>query len=105
MAGPMSAENVALIGTMAVLTYAIRFSGLSFGDRAMPQGMRQLFDRVPIAVFAALAAPGIAGSDVDVQPRLVGAAVALVAFLVGRQFWIGLIAGMIGYGLARWAFG
>ncbi len=101
----MNTEHWALIGTMAVLTYATRFTGLSMGDRSLPQGARELLDRVPIAVFAALTAPGIFGSDVDVPPRVIGAVLALVVFLVVRQFWIGLITGMIGYGLARWAIG
>jgi branched-subunit amino acid transport protein len=101
----MNAEHWALIGTMAVLTYATRVFGLSLGDRSLPQGIRDLLDRVPVAVFAALVAPGIFGSDVDASPRVFGAVVALVVFLIGRQFWIGLIAGMIGYGLGRWAIG
>jgi branched-subunit amino acid transport protein len=101
----MNTEHWALIGTMAILTYATRVSGLTMGDRALPQGMRELLDRVPVAVFAALVAPGIFGSDVDVSPRVFGAVAALVVFLIGRQFWIGLIAGMAGYGLARWALG
>ena len=63
----MNTEHWALIGTMAVLTYATRLSGLSMGDRSLPQSARTLLDRVPIAVFAALTAPGIFGSNVDVS--------------------------------------
>ena len=100
----MSGEHTAIIAAAAVVTYATRLAGLSLGDWNMPQSMRRIFDRVPVAVFAALAAPGIAGSDVDISPRLAGALVAVVAFLIARQYWIGLLAGMLGYGLARWMF-
>ncbi|MFL5759189.1 MAG: AzlD domain-containing protein [Thermomicrobiales bacterium] len=101
----MNGEHVALIASIAVLTYGTRIVGLSMGDRTMPPGIRQIFDRVPLAVFAALAAPGIVGSEVDIAPRVCGAIVALAAFLVVRLFWVGLLAGMVGYAVARWVLG
>jgi branched-subunit amino acid transport protein len=100
----MTSEHAAIIFAAAVITYATRVTGLSLGERTIPLRIRELFDRVPAAVFAALVAPGIAGSDVDISPRSAGALVAVVAFLIARQYWIGLFAGMAGYGLARWMF-
>jgi branched-subunit amino acid transport protein len=100
----MNGEHAAIIAAAAVVTYATRLAGLSLGDWTMPAELRRIFDRVPVAVLAALAAPGIAGSDVDISPRLFGAVVALVAFLFARQYWVGLVVGMVGYGLARWMF-
>jgi branched-subunit amino acid transport protein len=98
----MTGEHAAIIFAAAVITFATRLTGLSLGERTIPFRIRELFDRVPVAVFAALAAPGIAGSDVDISPRLAGAFVAVIAYLLARQYWIGLLAGMVGYGLARW---
>jgi branched-subunit amino acid transport protein len=98
----MTSEHAAIIFATAVITYATRVTGLSLGERTIPLRIRELFDRVPAAVFAALVAPGIAGADVDISPRLVGALVAMLAFLLARQYWIGLLAGMLGYGVARW---
>jgi branched-subunit amino acid transport protein len=98
----MNGENAAIIAAAAVVTYSTRLAGLSLGDRTMPAELRRIFDRVPVAVFAALAAPGIAGSNVDISPRLAGSLVAVFAFLIARQYWVGLLAGMLGYGLARW---
>lgn len=98
----MSGEHAAIIGAAALVTYATRLAGLSLSEWTMPAEIRRIFDRVPVAVFAALAAPDIAGSDVDISPRMAGAVVALIAFLLARQYWIGLLAGMVGYGLARW---
>jgi branched-subunit amino acid transport protein len=98
----MNWENAAIIAAAAIVTYATRLAGLSLGDWTMPAELRRIFDRVPVAVFAALAAPGIVGSDVDISSRLAGSLVAVIAFVIARQYWVGLLAGMLGYGLARW---
>jgi branched-subunit amino acid transport protein len=56
---------------------------------------------VPVAVFAALIAPGLAVGGGEWLPRLLGAAAAVVAVLRLRRLWAGLVTGMAVYWLAK----
>jgi hypothetical protein len=54
----VTGEHAIMIAAAAVVTYASRVAGLSLGGWEAPAEVRRIFDRVPVAVFAALAAPG-----------------------------------------------
>jgi branched-subunit amino acid transport protein len=87
-------ERVVIVLAVAASTFATRIAGFRLGDRALPPVVDRFLAYVPIAAFAALAAPGIASGAGDLPARLAGVALAaLVALRVG-QLWAALLAGM-----------
>jgi branched-subunit amino acid transport protein len=90
-----------LIVAAAILTYATRIAGLSFGDRAVPPVIVRFLSYVPIAAFAALAVPGLGGTDDELVPRLAAAIVTVLVMLRTRQLWACLIVGMAVFWLTR----
>ena len=66
---------------------------------------KQFLDDVPIAAFAALAAPGVlAGGDENI-PRTVAALVAAAFVWKFRTLWVCILTGFIAYWLTRLAMG
>ncbi|MEA2522905.1 MAG: hypothetical protein QOF73_132 [Thermomicrobiales bacterium] len=92
-----------LIAAAALITYGTRVTGLSLGNRSVPASMRRFLAYVPIAAFAALAAPGIGGTDDELIPRLAAATVAALVVIRVRVLWACLAVGMIVFWLTRWA--
>jgi branched-subunit amino acid transport protein len=91
-----------LIAAAAVITYGTRIAGLSLGDRRVPDVVRRFLSYVPIAAFAALAAPGLGGTVEGLGPRLAAAVAAALVVLWVRRLWACLIVGMAVYWLTRW---
>jgi len=92
-----------LIVAAAAITYGTRIAGLAFGDRAVPTPVRRFLAYVPVAAFAALAAPGIGGTDHELIPRLAAVTIASVVVLRIGRLWACLTIGMGVYWLTRWA--
>lgn len=98
----MESGYLPLIAAAAVLTYATRITGLSLGSRTVPPVALRFLTYVPIAAFAALATPGIGGTDQDLIPRLAAAAIASLVVFRTRRLWTCLIVGMTVFWLTRW---
>jgi uncharacterized membrane protein len=93
-----------LVVAVAGVTYATRIAGFNLGGRGLSPAMRRFLEDVPVAAFAALLAPGLAGSG-GIGPRLLGATVAVLVALRLGLLWAGIVAGMAGFWLARAALG
>jgi branched-subunit amino acid transport protein len=99
----MDGRYLPLIALAGLITYGTRIAGLALGDRAVPLVVRRLLAYVPIAAFAALAAPGLGGTDDELAPRLAAAAVAAFVVLRYRRLWACISVGMVVFWLTRWA--
>ncbi len=97
----MDLSLLPLIAAAALLTYATRIAGLSLGDRAVPPVVVRFLSYVPIAAFAALATPGLGGTDDELVPRLTAAAVTVFVMLRLRQLWACLVVGMAIFWITR----
>lgn len=100
----MSSANFWLVvAGMVVVTFGSRLLGLSITAPLPPFWLR--FMRfVPIAVFAALVTPNVAGGSGEGVLRVVAAALCGVLAWRSRQLWIGLFAGMAAFWLLRTLF-
>jgi branched-subunit amino acid transport protein len=85
-----------LIAAAALVTYFTRVPGFYLGRWSVPAGVARFLNYVPVAAFAALAAPGV-GPGADWLPRLIGAAIAALLMLRFGQLWLCLVAGMLGF--------
>jgi branched-subunit amino acid transport protein len=85
-----------LIVAAGVVTYLTRLPGFYLGQRVLPESAGRFLIYVPVAVFAALAAPGV-GPGSDWGPRVIGALVAAGLMLRFGQLWLCLIGGMLGF--------
>jgi len=97
-------DHLGLIAAVAVVTYATRIAGFALAERELPPTMGRFLSYVPVAAFAALAAPGVAAGG-EVGPRLLAVAAAAVVVLWLERMWAGLAAGMGAYWLARLLLG
>lgn len=94
-----------LIIAAAVITYLTRVTGFYLrADRFSPR-FKQFLDDVPIASFAALAAPGILAGGDETAPRVIAALVAAAFVWKFRSLWVCILTGFIAYWLARLAMG
>lgn len=94
-----------LILAAAVITYLTRVTGFYLrADRLSPR-FKGFLDDVPIAAFAALAAPGILTGGDETGPRIVAALVAAVFVWKFRTLWICIVTGVAAYWIARLAMG
>jgi branched-subunit amino acid transport protein len=85
-----------LIAGAGLVTYLTRVPGFYLGRWSVPDVVARFLNYVPVAAFAALAAPGI-GPGADWLPRLLGAGVAAVLMLRFGQLWLCLVGGMLGF--------
>ncbi len=92
-------ERLAMIVSVAVLTYLTRIAGFRLNDRNLPPSLDRFLAYVPVAAFAALAIPGIAEGAGTFPARFIGAAVCAVIVIRFGQLWAGLVAGMAGFWL------
>jgi branched-subunit amino acid transport protein len=87
---------------MAGVTYGIRLWGLLLPGSQLRGVGRRFLDAVPLAVFAALAAGGLPGSDaVDGAWRVAAAALTVVVVARTRGLAAGLLVGLATYLAAR----
>lgn len=95
------ADTLLLILAVSAVTYGTRIAGLALGAGTAIRPVRGLLHYIPIAVFAALAAPDIGGWDRELPARLTGAALAAMAILVFKRLWAAVGLGMAGFWLVR----
>ena len=99
----MSLEALIAILGMAVVTYGIRVGGLLLADRLPRTGfVAAWMKHIPAAVLASLVAPAIVGGG---PAEAIAAAVALVAYLLSRNLFVTMVAGVVAVFLARMALG
>jgi branched-subunit amino acid transport protein len=94
-----------LIVAAAVITYLTRITGFYLRADRFSARFKQFLDDVPIAAFAALAAPGILAGGDETGPRTVAALVAAVFVWKFRKLWVCIVTGFAAYWLARLALG
>jgi branched-subunit amino acid transport protein len=85
----------------AVVTYALRLAGFTPLRPGQTIWLDGFLRYVPVAVFAALLAPGIGGRADEQVPRLAGAAAAVLLMLRVRQLWATIAVGMAAFWLVR----
>jgi branched chain amino acid efflux pump len=88
------------VGGMLAVTFGSRYAGLALRLEPSPFWLRFLHF-VPIAVFAALVTPSLAGGTGEGEIRLVAAAAAALAAWRTRQLWLALLLGMTVFWLLR----
>lgn len=94
-----------MILAAALITYATRITGFYLrADRLSPR-FKRFLDDVPIAAFAALAAPGILSGENETGPRVIAALIAAVFVWKFRSLWICIVTGFAAYWIARLAVG
>jgi len=93
-------DRLGLVLAVAVATYVTRVAGFYLSGRAFPPAFDRFLAYVPIAAFAALAAPGLEIGGDDMAARLVGVAAAAVVVLRFGQLWAAIVAGMGAFWLA-----
>lgn len=89
----------------AVITYLTRVTGFYLQADRFPARFKLFLDDVPIAAFAALAAPGILSSGDEPGPRVVAALVGALFVWKFGKLWICVVSGYIAYWLTRAAMG
>ena len=94
-------ERLPVIVAVAIVTYVTRIAGFRLGNRTVPPAFNCFLTYVPVASFAALAAPDLASGPGVLPARLIGATLAAVVVLRFGPMWAGLLAGMAGF----WGFG
>jgi branched-subunit amino acid transport protein len=80
--------------SMAVVTYALRFGGLSLAKIRFPPFLLRVLHAVPLAVFAALIVSALSGERGEGGLRLVAASCAGLAVWRLRRLWVGILVGM-----------
>ncbi len=88
-----------LLGMVAV-TFGSRLLGL-FVTAPLPPFWLRFIRFVPIALFAALVTPSLAGTRGEGLERVIAAAVCGLLAWRTRQLWIGLFAGMAVFWVLR----
>jgi len=87
---------------MAGVTFGVRLWGLTLPATRLRGAAKRFLDAVPVAVFAALVAGGLPGSDaIDGAWRIVAAAVTVVVVARTRGLAVGLLLGLGVYLAAR----
>jgi branched-subunit amino acid transport protein len=88
---------------MVAVTYGSRLAGFSLRHE-LPAFWVRFLHFVPIAVFAALVTPFLAGGQGEGEIRLAAAAVAALAAWRTKQLWLALAVGMTTFWLLRIPF-
>lgn len=90
-------SQLVIIVIIAIATYGTRVAGFRLGDRELPVAFNRVLAWVPVASFAALAAPDVASGAGTLPARIAGAALAGLVVLRVGPLWAGLLAGMVGF--------
>jgi len=88
------------VAGMVAVTFGSRFAGLALRTE-LPAFWLRFLHFVPVAVFAALVAPSLAGERGEAEIRLAAAALAALAAWRTRQLWLAIATGMIAFWLLR----
>ena len=92
-----------VVAGMVAVTFGSRLAGL-FVSAPLPPFWLRFMRFVPIAVFAALVTPNIAGSSGEGTVRVFAAAICGLLAWRTQQLWIGLFAGMAAFWFLRTVF-
>lgn len=95
-------DRIAIIVSVALLTYVTRIAGFRLGERQLPPAFDRFLTYVPVAAFSALAVPGVAEGAGTFPARLAGAAFAALVVFRFSHLWAGLLAGMVGFWTIGW---
>jgi branched-subunit amino acid transport protein len=98
-------STILVIGSMAALMYALRWSGLAGARLRLPAFWLQVVQLVPLTVFAALFGSALSAPRGDWTIRLVAAVCAGLAVWRVRQLWVGMLVGMSALWLLRYLGG
>lgn len=98
-------ERLPVIIAVAIATYVTRIAGFRLGNRTVPPAFNRFLTYVPVASFAALAAPDVADGPGTLSARLVGALLATLVVIRIGPLWAGLLAGMTGFWGVGWLTG
>lgn len=90
-------ERIPVIVAVAIVTYLTRIAGFRIGSQTAPPSLNRFLAYVPVASFAALAAPDIAGGPGTLPARIIGAGLAALVVLRVGPLWTGLLAGMAAF--------
>ena len=93
----------ATVAGMVAVTFGSRLAGLSL-HRPLPGTAQRFLHFVPIAVFAALITPSLAGGEGEGEIRVVAAVVAAVAAWRSSRLWVAIAVGMATFWLLRIPF-
>ncbi len=93
----------ATVAGMLAVTFASRYAGLALRAE-LPAFWVRFLHFVPIAVFAALVTPSLAGGQGEGEIRLLAAVLAAVAAWRTKQLWVAIAVGMIAFWLLRLPF-
>ncbi len=88
------------VAGMVAVTFGSRLAGLSL-HRPLPPSAQRFLHFVPIAVFAALITPSLAGGQGEGEIRVVAGLLCALAAWRTRQLWLALAVGMIAFWLLR----
>lgn len=91
------------VAGMVAVTFGSRYAGLAVRTEPAPF-WRRFLHFVPIAVFAALVTPSLAGGSGEAEIRLVAVLLAVLIAWRTRSLGIALAAGMIVFWLLRVPF-
>jgi branched chain amino acid efflux pump len=91
------------VAGMVAVTYGSRLAGFSL-RRELPPFWVRFLHFVPIAVFAALVSPSLAGDQGESEIRLAAAVLAALAAWWTKQLWFALAVGMATFWLLRIPF-
>jgi branched-subunit amino acid transport protein len=104
----MSASELLLVASMALVTFAVRYPVLAFVSRApLPPRVQEALHYIPPAVLAAIIAPAILmpGGKLDLtytNAYLVAALVAVIVSWATRNLLLTILLGMAALWLWRW---
>ncbi|KAA0695830.1 AzlD domain-containing protein [Halopseudomonas laoshanensis] len=108
----MNPYEIALIGGMAVITFAIRYTLFAVGHRVRFSPLvTQALSYVPVVVLTAIVAPAMLmpdGANLDLSldnAYLVGGIVAIVIAAKWRNLLATIIGGLAFFFIWRWLFG
>jgi branched chain amino acid efflux pump len=93
----------ATVAGMVAVTFGSRLAGLALRIE-LPPFWQRFLHFVPIAVFASLVTPSLAGPAGEGEIRLVAAVLAGLAASRTRQLWVALAVGMGVFWLLRVPF-
>lgn len=91
------------VAGMVAVTFGSRYLGLALRSELPPFWVRCLHF-VPIAVFAALVTPSLAGGRGEAGIRLAAAALAALAAWKTGRLWVAIAVGMAAFWLLRVPF-
>ena len=92
------------VAGMLAVTFGSRYAGLALRAE-LPAFWERFLHFVPIAVFAALAAPALEGSAGEGEIRITAAGAATLVACRTRNLGLAIAAGMLTFWALRWASG